>query len=238
MGPPAGAFVKLRAARRAIPRGMCGRFTLTNADVRALVKELCAELDRARPPPDRPRWNVAPSDLHLLVRLEQGRRLLLPARFGWAGRRGAPLLNARAETAAHLPTFRGAWRIGRCLVPADGFYEWMGPARARRPHWYHRPDGALLLLAGLCREEPGGLSFAILTTAANAVVRPAHDRMPALLSREAAERWLAEAEPGPLLPAPDDWLLATEVSPRVNAVANDDPACLEPPPPPAQGSLF
>lgn len=217
---------------------MCGRFTLTNADVESLVRELSAELDRARLPVSRPRYNVAPSDLHLLVRVEQGRRLLLPARFGFAGRGGAPLINARAETAARLPTFRGPWRQGRCLVPADGFYEWMGPPRARRPHWYHRPDRALLLMAGLCREQADGLAFVILTTDANAVVRPAHDRMPALLSREGAERWLSGAEPEPPGPAPDAWLVATEVSPRVNAVANDDPACLEPPLRPAQGSLF
>jgi putative SOS response-associated peptidase YedK len=98
--------------------------------------------------------------------------------------------------------------------------------------------GGLLLLAGLCQERPEGLAFAVLTTEANGPVRPAHDRMPAVLSPEAAAAWLERPDPSLLGPAPDDWLTATEVSPRVNSPENDDPACLEPAAPPRQGSLF
>ena len=217
---------------------MCGRFTLTTADVEALARELAAELDRARAVPWRPRYNVAPSDLHWVVVSTAGRRLLLPARFGLGAPGHPPRINARAESADRLPSFRRLFREGRCLVPADGFFEWIGPLGARRPLWFHRPGGGLLLLAGLCQEQPEGLAFAILTTPANAAVSRAHDRMPAVLSPQAAAAWLERPNPALLAPAPDGWLAATEVSPRVNSPENDDPACLEPAAPDRQGSLF
>jgi len=216
---------------------MCGRFTLTEGDVERLARELSAEVDRLRTMPWRPRYNLAPSDPAWIVRLEGGRRLLLPARFGLPGRDGV-LVNARAETAARLPTFRRAWEEGRCLVPADGFFEWRGPRGARQPLWLHPPGGGLILLAGLCQERAGGLCFAILTTEPNGLVRPIHDRMPALLTRAQGEAWLARPDPGLLGPAPEGALVATPVSPRVNAVENDDPDCLAPAPEPGQGSLF
>jgi putative SOS response-associated peptidase YedK len=217
---------------------MCGRFTLTVADVAELARELSAELDRLRAGDYRPRYNVAPLDRHWVVRLEAGRRLLLPARFGFTSAGRPPLINARAETAARLPTFRRAFQEGRCLVPTDGFYEWTGPAGGRRPIWFWPSAGGLLLLAGLCREQGGELSFVILTTAASAEVAPVHDRMPAVLSVASAAAWLERADTSLLAPAPAGWLRSRAVSPRVNSVANDDPGLLEPPPPPRQGSLL
>jgi putative SOS response-associated peptidase YedK len=216
---------------------MCGRFTLTLPDVEALARELGAELDRARAAPYRPRYNAAPTDLHWVVRLAAGRRLLLPARFGFARPGKPPLVNARSETAARLPTFRAAFREGRCLVPVDGFFEWLEEGGRKRPRWLHRPGGGLLLLAGLCQEQEGGLSFVILTTEASADVRGLHGRMPAILSPRDAASWLEQPDPGLLAPAPEGSLAARAVSLRVNSVANDDPGCLAPAEPPGQGSL-
>lgn len=206
---------------------MCGRFTLTTRDVHDLARALAAEVDAAVGRLHRPRWNVAPTDEHWIVRLEGGRRVLRRARFGVEAPNGRLLINARSETAAELRMFRRAFHHGRCLVPTDGFYEWQGRRAERRPVWFHSPDGAPLLFAGLELDGPGSPGFVILTTPANALIAPLHDRMPALLAPEAAARWLGGADPTFLSPAPEAWLAAREVSELVNAVANDGPELLE-----------
>jgi putative SOS response-associated peptidase YedK len=117
------------------------------------------------------------------------------------------------------------------VVPADGFYEWTGEPKDRRPIWFHAADGAPLLMAGLFDEGPGLASgaFAVLTTAARPPVAAIHERMPVLLSREGARRWLLGAGPPPRVLLPDEVPLSSRpVSPRVNATTHDDPACLEP----------
>lgn len=205
---------------------MCGRFTLTTREVNDLARALAAEVDAAAARLHRPRWNVAPTDEHWVVRLEGGRRVLRRSRFGVTARGGRLVINARSETAAERRMFSRAFHHGRCLVPADGFYEWQGRRAERRPVWFHAPDGGPLLFAGLELEgeSPG---FVILTTPANSLIAPLHDRMPALLTPEAAARWLGGADPPLLSPAPEAWLAAREVSERVNAVANDGPELLE-----------
>jgi putative SOS response-associated peptidase YedK len=207
---------------------MCGRFTLTVAT----FDELCALLGV---PPDvdaaavfRPRYNVAPTDTHIIL-CEEGRRHLAPAVWGLGVDK--PQINARSETADSRPTFRAAFARTRCVVPADGFFEWTAD---RQPIWYHRKDGGLLLMAGMFERDRSGLRFTILTTAANDLIAPVHDRMPVILAPEQVDTWLGRT-PLPklrklLAPAPADWLVATEVSPRVNSVKNDDAACLDPPP--------
>lgn len=206
---------------------MCGRFTLTTTDLDGLARALRAELDPAFRRPWRPRFNVAPGDAHVLLRNEAGRRWLREATFGFAVRPGELAINARAETAAVKPTFREAWRSRRCAVPADGFYEWSGPRGHRRPSWLHRPDGRPILFAALWRPgKVGPPEFTLLTVEANADVRPIHDRMPAILDDGAVDDWL-QGEAPPRL-APPGTLAARAVSPRVNSVRNDDPACLEP----------
>jgi putative SOS response-associated peptidase YedK len=153
-----------------------------------------------------------------------------------ARRRGQPpAINARAETAPFKPAFQEAFVSRRCVVPADGFFEWKTGPEGRQPLWFHRPDGKLLLLAGLFDQEPttsnqpARTRFAVLTTAPNRLLATVHDRMPALLSAPDAASWLVQPEQKLLHPAPDDLLVATPVSLRVNSVRNDDPECLAPP---------
>lgn len=229
---------------------MCGRFTLTTPDLEALARVVEADISPALRERHHPRYNVAPTQAAAIVCEEEDGRQLELAVWGmpspWGkDRRPGGFINARAETAATLPTFRDAFARGRCGVLADGFYEWSGPKEHRQPYWFHPPKGQLIVFAGLYRdardEQTGELTrrFLILTTAANSVVAPHHDRMPAIVPRGQLRRWLAplprSARPADsaalaelLGPAPEGLLVATPVSTRVNSPRHDDPACLEP----------
>jgi putative SOS response-associated peptidase YedK len=224
---------------------MCGRFTLTRKDFRALAAELDAVFDDDIAAMYKARYNIAPTDQHWIVREKREQRDLLPARFGlvnsWAkdAKGAARQINARSETVHTARAFRDAFERRRCVIPADGFFEWTGTKEARQPLWFHREDGALLLFAGLYESwEPSEgerqRTFTIVTTRANALMAPVHDRMPVILPEEALDDWLdprhedAAALAKLLVPAPADLLIATPVSQRVNSVKNDDPACLEP----------
>jgi putative SOS response-associated peptidase YedK len=203
---------------------MCGRFTLTEKDLVRLARALGAAVDPDLAAGWRPRFNVAPGQEALLLRDAGGLRLER-ARFGLGGGDGPLRFNARVETAAERPAFRAAWAARRCAVPADGFYEWEGPARARRPIWFFDPARRPLLFAALLGEEGGRLAFAILTGPAVAPVAALHGRMPVLLAAGEVRGWLGGAElPGPRQEA----LVGAPASPRVNAVANDDEGCLVP----------
>jgi putative SOS response-associated peptidase YedK len=211
---------------------MCGRFTLTEPDFDTLCELLGAVPDSGLGAQYRPRYNIAPTDTHVIVADAAGQRRLAGARWGLGAEK--PQINARAETVAVRPTFRDAFATGRCVVPADGFFEWAGRDRERRPFWIRSPQGGLLLFAGICERTPTGVRFAIITTPANAAIARLHDRMPALLAPDAVDKWLrsspAQAE-RLLAPAPETALAMTEVSTRVNSVAHDDPECLQPPAP-------
>lgn len=208
---------------------MCGRFSLTLADLAALAREWAADLDVLLAERWRPRFNVAPGQPHPLLREVSGRRRIEAATFGLSGPRGTLLPNARSETAAVRRTFARPLREARCAVPIDGFYEWEGPASARKPSWFHRADGAPLLLAAVAAAAPDGrLGFSILTTEAVEPVARLHDRMPVILPPELVGPWLAPGAPPPL-PSPVPGLLAARpLSPRANSIAHDDPECLEP----------
>ncbi len=208
---------------------MCGRFSLTVADLASLARAWAADLDALLAAQWRPRFNVAPGQVHPLLREVAGRRRLDPATFGLSGPRGTLLPNARSETAASRRTFARPLREARCAVPVDGFYEWEGPPSARRPSWFHRADGGPLLLAAVAATAPDGrLGFSILTTDAVEPVVRLHDRMPVVLPPGLVGPWLA-AGPPPPIPAPvPGQLSARPLSPRANSIAHDDPACLEP----------
>src|SRR3954469_11315937 len=219
---------------------MCGRVTLTASDVHAVAAALEAEISAENAALYRPRYNAAPSDRHWIVQPSPRGRVMLPAVWGLAGKDRGLVINVRSETAEKR--FRQAFQGHRVVVPADGFYEWTGPRDARRPIWFRPRAGGLLYLAGLAESLPDGrLAFSILTTEAAGEVARVHDRMPVLLPREKIQAWLERPDSGLLVPAPPDFLTATEVSPRVNDVRNDDPSVLEPPrdpPSPKQLSLL
>jgi putative SOS response-associated peptidase YedK len=214
--------------------------TLTTSGFAQLADMLDADVDPDEEELYRPRWNIAPTDPHWIVRLQDGKRRLRRARWGLkkGSSSGKPrlVINIRGET------FKKRLPERRCLVPADGFYEWTGPKEARRPIWFHAPTNEVLLLAGTYDETEDAPFFTVLTTDANPVVAPVHDRMPVVLPPEKARAWLEEPLAGLLAPADPAALIGTPVSPRANSVKNDDPACLEPPvdeaPPPGQIRLF
>ncbi len=207
---------------------MCGRFTLTTKDFGKVADELGAELEGELA--WRPRFNVAPTDPHPMVIAGEGdERLVRVAQ--WGVKKGESfLINAQGEHAAKR--FKDSFAHRRCAIPADGFYEWAGEKKARRPIWFHRSDGGLLLFAGLWEQKPDQArpTFMILTITPNAIVAPVHDRMPVVLPPAKLEQWLRHPDASLLMPADDALLVATPVSPRVNAVKNDDPDCLAPPP--------
>ena len=219
---------------------MCGRFTLTSPPQRLRERFALA----AAPETLAPRYNIAPSQ-EVLVIPNRTERLLRPARWGlvphWAkdASIGHRLINARAETLAQRPAFRAALERQRCVVPADGFYEWRRRGRARQPFHLRGRDGATLALAGLWDvwQAPDGgrlASCTIVTVPANEVVAAIHDRMPAILSPAGVDAWLDPAVANAaalmpwLAPCPDDGLDAYPVSTWVNTPDHDDPTCVAP----------
>src|SRR5262245_4330455 len=179
---------------------MCGRYSLYSS-----AADLAEWLGLPEVPALEPRYNVAPTQPVAAVRAGPGGgRELVRLRWGlvtpWAADPGTgPLLiNARSETAADKPAFRAALRARRCLVPADGFYEWVRQAGKRQPIHFRLRDGRPFAFAGLWErwQAPGGPaveSCAILTTGANELVRQAHDRMPVILGPDAFGEWLDPA---------------------------------------------
>jgi putative SOS response-associated peptidase YedK len=211
---------------------MCGRMSLSKPDWETLRALLEADVDPELAASWQPRYNVAPTQPHPILRLDdRGKRRLQPAAWGFAPVDKRPLINARAESLAERARFQGS---RRCVVPADGFFEW----HDAQPYWYHAPDGQPLLMAGLWEPAPDGPRFVVVTTAANALVAPAHDRMPALLSPACIGEWLARPALELLAPAPPEALVARPVSPRVGSPDHDDAALLEPVRPRGQLSLF
>ena len=220
---------------------MCGRFTLTYRKAELLAAELGVPVESLLD--YRPRYNIAPTDPHWIVRMRYEDRELLPAKWGlinfWMTDRKQAFknINARAETVQRLPSFREAFTRRRCVVPADGFFEWTGAKEDRRPTWFHRSDGGLILFAGLYeswRPSPAEKerTFTIITTGPNSLLQPIHNRMPVILEDDSVDEWLyVRQTPDSLMellrPARAGLLVTTAVSPRVNSVKNDDPECLE-----------
>lgn len=216
---------------------MCGRYVLSSpAEVVREVFGLDEGISFA------PRYNVAPGQRVPIVReRDGGGREWLEARWGlvpfWAKEPsiGTRLINARAETAAEKPSFRHAFRKQRCLVPADGYYEWKREGRSKQPYLFRRRDGSPFAMAGLwSRWQPpdGGpelATCAILTTSPNALAAAVHDRMPAILATDRFPLWLDSgvSDPTQLLPLlgpfPEAEMVAYPVSTRVNDPRNEGP---------------
>ncbi len=232
---------------------MCGRYALVHsADQLQLIfhaRGTGGILDA--------RFNIAPTQLVPVVLPGTGERLLRAMRWGliphWAkdDKVGARLINARAETAAELPSFRGPFERRRCIVPASGFYEWKTGESGKVPYYIHAVDGEPLAFAGLWDRWTADAdhvveSCTILTTEPNERLRPLHDRMPVILDHDGIEPWLeSRRKDAPMLrallgPCSSERLALHPVSRRVNRVENDDPSLIEPadetPEPPRSGS--
>ena len=215
---------------------MCGRYSLIS-DLTALQ----SRFDFENPVNDHaPRFNIAPTQSVLAVRWEDGHNVAEHMRWGlipsWAKDMsiGNRAINARAETLAERPMFRAALRRRRCLILADGFYEWTGTGKARQPMRILLTTGEPFAFAGLWETwtNPEGEmvnSCTIITTTPNDVMRPIHDRMPVILPQEYEVAWLnpknndSAAVREMLVPYPPDTMHAYRVSTLVNSPANDTP---------------
>ncbi len=230
---------------------MCGRYSLTTP-----LEALRHLFDFAESPNLRPRYNIAPTQSVPVVRAGEGQgqnqRSLGMMRWGlvpsWAKDMtiASRMINARGETVAEKPAFRKAFRSRRCLVPADGYYEWQKENGRRQPYRVTRRDGAPMAFAGLWERwkalsDSGGSNpvsagdlvetFAIVTTAASESVGTLHHRMPVVVEPDDFETWLTnsgeEIEPPQDLLRPSAVSFAiTRVGMHVNAVRNDDPQCI------------
>jgi putative SOS response-associated peptidase YedK len=222
---------------------MCGRFTLHSpakaiADLFGLIGE----------PSLQPRYNIAPTQPVPIIRILRAnpatrQRELVPVRWGlvpaWADDPaiGNRLINARAETVASKPSFREAFRYRRCLVPADGFYEWTKEGGRKQPVYIRRKDGQPFAFAGLWEEweREGEIiqSCVIITTQANQMMAEYHDRMPVILHSNDYDLWLDPDVQDPkileplLRPYPSDDLDVYPVSRLVNDPRHEDPKCVE-----------
>jgi putative SOS response-associated peptidase YedK len=196
---------------------MCGRVTLTVPAIEAVAEVLGAEVDPAQAAAYAPSTNVAPSEMHWMLRRSNDRRRLERAAWGFTLPEQKRLFfNARGETAARIGLFRAAWERRRCVIPTDGFYEWSGPPGDRRPTWFRAPDEGLLWMAGLFDERDGTPRFTILTTQSSGLVAALHDRMPVLLRPDQVDTWLDTPDEALVRPAPLDALIARPASPSVN----------------------
>ncbi|MBD3882971.1 SOS response-associated peptidase [Phormidium tenue FACHB-886] len=219
---------------------MCGRFTLTQS-----AEAIAEHFELEESPFLAPRYNIAPTQPVAVVRAAQNDRQFTHLHWGlipsWSKdpTMGARLINARAETVAEKPSFRSALKYRRCLIPADGFYEWQRIKDKKQPYWFGLDDRQPFAFAGLWEhwQSPDGSeieSCTIITTAANALMQSIHDRMPVILEPQDYEQWLDPAvQKGDRLqsllrPYSDEAMLTYPVSTTVNNPRNDSPDCIEP----------
>jgi putative SOS response-associated peptidase YedK len=222
---------------------MCGRFTQTAKE--RVLADLFELMDTPELPALEARYNIAPSQPVAAARVspEHGRRELVALRWGlvpaWAEdlKIGYRLINARAETAATKPSFRLAFRSRRCLIPADGYFEWQQQDGKKQPFYFHKRDGQPFAFAGLWErwappDAEAVESCTILTTAANDLARPVHDRMPVIVAPTDFSQWLdPNAQPKTLQallrPYPAEEMDAYAVTTFVNNPKNQGPRCVE-----------
>ena len=221
---------------------MCGRFTL-----RTPVETLAEVFELPTAPDLPPRFNIAPSEAVAAVRVAGADPLreLALLRWGlvppWADepKVGSRMINARAETVATNGAFRSAFRRHRCLVPADGFYEWQRQEHGKQPFYIHMRDDSPFAFAGLWEVWEGKDGTVLetctgITTEPNELMQPIHNRMPVILDRADYARWLDPRMNDPeslkafLRPYPPEKMTAYPVSRLVNSPSNDAPECLAP----------
>jgi putative SOS response-associated peptidase YedK len=219
---------------------MCGRYAITSAP--EAIRALFGYEEQPNFPP---RYNVAPTQPVPIVRLVDGKRHFALVRWGlipsWVKdpKTFSLLINARGESVIDKPAFRAAMRRRRCLVPADGFYEWKREGERKRPYYIRLRSGQPMAFAGVWETwtGPNGEEMetaAIVTTQANRTLAAIHDRMPVILPPAAFDLWLdtanvdAKTAAAMLMPASDASIEACEISTAVNRTANDNPSLIAP----------
>jgi putative SOS response-associated peptidase YedK len=215
---------------------VCGRFSITGdldfyAEYFGVDEVVTEALEKS--------WNVAPTDPVYVVAKRDGKRQLGSMRWGlvphWAEDTRSIHINARSETVASTPAFRDSFARKRCLIPADGFYEWETPERGRTPHWVYRADGYPMAFAGIwaTRRDPATGEWhrtcSIVTAAASGAIASIHDRMPVSLVPEVWDSWLdrdlqdPEAALALIQTIDGDSIMEHIVSRQVNSVKNNTP---------------
>ena len=217
---------------------MCGRFTLSQP-----INAIASAFNIAQIPPLEPRYNIAPTQLiPSILSAPGGEKQLQMLRWGlipsWAkdAKISAKLINARAETVSEKPSFKAAFKRRRCLIIADGFYEWQRQEKKKQPYYFRLQNAQLFAFAGLWEQwkspdEDIINSCTILTTEANDLLRPIHDRMPVILESKNYELWLdSEAQQTQLQqllrPYQADLMTSCTVSTKVNNPKNNTPECI------------
>jgi len=209
---------------------MCGRFSIISKS-----REIEKHFDLVRSREFRKSYNVYPSSDIPVVRLEYGDRVLANLHWGliphWAKDTKLQPINAKGETVASKPFFRSAFRKSRCLIPANGFYEWQRAGKQKQPYYFRLKDAELMAFAGLWDrwEHDGNAieSCTIITTDANEVMKPVHDRMPVVLGPDAYEAWLQEGRKSLLQPYAGD-MICYPVSTAVNNPKHNGKDLIEP----------
>lgn len=231
--------VRLSTARRfRYNEVMCGRYSITKKFGKVVASIPCPWPDKFQP-----RYNLAPTQFGLVVTNEQ-KPAIKPMRWGlipgWAKdiSIGQKLINARSETLLQKPSFRAALKYRRCLVLSDGFYEWRKSSTRKQPVRIRLKSDELFAFAGLWEhwQSPEGTeleTYTIVTTSANELIRPLHERMPVILPESAWSEWLdPAANPTSLISCLQAYPAARmeyyDVSPQLNNVSFDAPACIEP----------
>lgn len=215
---------------------MCGRFSITGdldfyAEYFGVDEVVTDQLEKS--------WNVAPTDPVYVIAQRDGVRQLGSMKWGlvphWAKNTKSIHINARSETVDTTAAFRDSFAKRRCLIPADGFYEWEPPEEGRTPHWVYKADGHPMVFAGIWASrfdddsQEWQRTCSILTAAADGLIAEIHDRMPISLARSSWDAWLdreltdSEAARGLITPEDPESLMEHVVSRKVNSVRNNTP---------------
>jgi len=215
---------------------MCGRAVIISP-----IEVIAEEFNIDNPQMTvKPNYNISPSQ-NMLVIIKQESRKLMTCKWGfipsWAKDPaiGHKMINARAETIASKPAFRSAYKKQRCLIVADGFYEWEKTEKGKTPYYIHLKSGRPFGLAGIYNRwvadnGEGILTCSIITTNANELISPVHDRMPVIIPKDSIDAWLSdEANPSTMLrPYPSEAMDLYQISTRVNDPKHNSPDLLEP----------
>jgi len=203
---------------------MCGRYQLTSKP-----KAMKLHFNVGSPFTFKQSYNITPSSYCPIIRLNKEKNEVALCYWGlipaWVKDRKITPINAKAETIREKPFFRMAYRHHRCIIPANGFYEWKGSKGNKQPYYFYPADSEFFGFAGLWEiwERPDEVieSFTIITTEANTIMAPIHERMPAILNHQDYAEWLYDGEYSLLRPFDDEGMHCHEISKEVNSPTND-----------------